>query len=155
MENKRFQIQGLVDIYTAYNLTLIKRIKGAHSTFITGSFRLTILIDLKKLTSGLEFLPTSEESAACRGLHEASLVSVSVDHQVHKLSFIRLLYLMKALTDNQPNTNGYYFESSLLSLMKVCVHNVSSQSTMSSLVAMLLVVIVLLLTFVLASYLGL
>ena len=32
--------------------------------------------------SGLEFLPTSEESSACRGLHEASLVSVSVDHQV-------------------------------------------------------------------------
>jgi len=94
--------EGLVDIYTAYNLTLIRRIKGAHSTFITG----------------LEFLPTSEESSACRGLHEASLVSVSVDHQV-------------------------------------CVHNVSSQSTMSSLVAMILVVIVLLLTFVLASYLGL
>jgi len=58
--------EGLVDIYTAYNLTLIRRIKGAHSTFITG----------------LEFLPTSEESSACRGLHEASLVSVSVDHQV-------------------------------------------------------------------------
>jgi hypothetical protein len=94
--------EGLVDIYTAYNLTLIRRIKGAHSTFVTG----------------LEFLPTSEESSACRGLHEASLVSVSVDHQV-------------------------------------CVHNVSSQSTMSSLVAMILVVIVLLLTFVLASYLGL
>ena len=34
------------------------------------------------LCSGLEFLPTSEESSACRGLHEASLVSVSVDHQV-------------------------------------------------------------------------
>ena len=29
-------LQGLVDIYTAYNLTLIRRIKGAHSTFITG-----------------------------------------------------------------------------------------------------------------------
>ena len=30
-------LQGLVDIYTAYNLTLIRRIKGAHSTFVTGS----------------------------------------------------------------------------------------------------------------------
>ena len=40
-------------------------------------------------------------------------------------------------------------------MFQVCVHNVSSQSTMSSLVAMILVVIVLLLTFVLASYLGL
>ena len=29
-------LQGLVDIYTAYNLTLIRRIRGAHSTFITG-----------------------------------------------------------------------------------------------------------------------
>ena len=27
-------------------------------------------------------MPTNEESSACRGLHEASLVSVSVDHQV-------------------------------------------------------------------------
>ena len=61
---------------------------------------------------------------------------------------------MKAPTDNQQHTNGYYSESSLF-IVKVCVRNVSSQSTMSSLVAMLLVVIVLLLTFVLASYLGL
>ena len=83
--------------------------------------------------SGLEFLPTSEESSACRGLHEASLVSVSVDHQV----------------DNGQNIHFNNFNP------QVCVHNVSSQSTMSSLVAMVLVVLVLLLTFVLASYLGL
>jgi hypothetical protein len=31
---------------------------------------------------GLEFLPTSEESAACRGFSDASVVSISVDHQV-------------------------------------------------------------------------
>jgi len=94
--------EGLVDIYTAYNLVRIKRVRAAHSTFITG----------------LEFLPTGEESAACRGMHEASLVSVSVDHQV-------------------------------------CVHHVSTQATVSSLAAMFLVVLVLVATFLLASYLGL
>lgn len=94
--------EGLVDIYTAYNLNRIRRVKAAHTTFITG----------------LEFLPTDSESAPCRGLHEASLVSVSVDHQV-------------------------------------CIHNVSSQATVSSLLAMLLVIGVLLATFLIASYLGL
>lgn len=94
--------EGLIDIYTAYNLHRIRRVKAAHSTFITG----------------IEFLPTSEESAACRGLHEASLVSVSVDHQV-------------------------------------CIHHVTTQATMSSLAAMFLVVLVLLATFLIASYLGL
>jgi len=58
--------EGIVDIYTAFNLSRVKRVKNAHSTFITG----------------LEFLPTTEESAACRGFREASVVSVSVDHQV-------------------------------------------------------------------------
>ena len=79
-------------------------------------------------------MPTSEESSACRGLHEASLVSVSVDHQVD---------------------NGQICYITIMSMFQVCVHNVSSQSTMSSLEAMILVVLVLLLTFVLASYLGL
>lgn len=51
-------------------------------------------------------------------MSEASLVSISVDHQV-------------------------------------CVHHVSTQATMSSLAAMFLVVLVLLGTFLLASYLGL
>ena len=88
------------------------------------------------LFSGLEFLPTSEESSACRGLHEASLVSVSVDHQVEICCICLRI-----------GHGELHFQ--------VCVHNVSSQSTMSSLVAMILVVIVLLLTFVLASYLGL
>ena len=32
--------------------------------------------------AGLEFLPTSEDSAACRGFSDASVVSISVDHQV-------------------------------------------------------------------------
>jgi hypothetical protein len=31
---------------------------------------------------GLEFLPTGEDSAACRGFSDASVVSISVDHQV-------------------------------------------------------------------------
>jgi hypothetical protein len=44
----------------------LKRIEKAHSTFITG----------------LEFLPTSEETDAIRGFTDASVVSISVDHQV-------------------------------------------------------------------------
>ena len=68
----------------------------------------------------MEFLPTSEESAACRGLHEASLVSVSVDHQVHHQYFIRLFNL-KALIDIQQNSIGNYFESSLfIMIVGVC-----------------------------------
>lgn len=94
--------EGLVDIYTAYNLVRVRRVRGAHSTFVTG----------------LEFLPTGEESSASQGLHEASLVSISVDHQV-------------------------------------CVHHVTTQSTMSSLTAMVMVVLLLIATFILASYLGL
>jgi len=58
--------EGIVDIYTAFNLSRVKRVRNSHSTFITG----------------LEFLPTTEESAPCRGFREASVVSVSVDHQV-------------------------------------------------------------------------
>lgn len=58
--------EGVVDIYTTFNLSRVKRVRAAHSTFITG----------------LEFLPTGEETAPCRGFHEASVVSISVDHQV-------------------------------------------------------------------------
>jgi len=58
--------EGIVDIFTSFNLSRVKRVRGAHSTFITG----------------LEFLPTGEESAPCRGFSEASVVSISVDHQV-------------------------------------------------------------------------
>jgi hypothetical protein len=47
-------------------LQKLKRIEKAHSTFITG----------------LEFLPTSEETEAARGFTDASVVSISVDHQV-------------------------------------------------------------------------
>ena len=46
----------------------MKRVRNAHSTFITG----------------LEFLPTSEASAVIRGFREASVVSISVDHQVRQ-----------------------------------------------------------------------
>ena len=47
-------------------LQKLKRIEKAHSTFITG----------------LEFLPTSEETDAIRGFSDASVVSISVDHLV-------------------------------------------------------------------------
>jgi len=58
--------EGIVDIYTTFNLRKIKTIRNSHSYFITG----------------LEFLPTGEESAPCRGFSEASVVSISVDRQV-------------------------------------------------------------------------
>ena len=58
--------QGVVDIYTAFNLSRVKRVRNSHSTFITG----------------LEFLPTGEQAAICRAFKEASVISISVDHQV-------------------------------------------------------------------------
>ncbi|XP_023346475.1 general transcriptional corepressor tupA [Eurytemora carolleeae] len=58
--------EGIVEIFAAFNLSLLKRVKNAHTTFITG----------------LEFLPTGEESAPARGFTDASVVSISVDHQV-------------------------------------------------------------------------
>lgn len=94
--------EGIVDIYTSYNLARVKRVRNAHSTFITG----------------LEFLPTSEASAVIRGFREASVVSISVDHQV-------------------------------------CVHHVPELQTVSSVSAMILVILVLVVTFILSSYLGL
>merc|ERR1712083_968448 len=57
---------GTVEIYTAFNLMKIKKVEKSHSTFITG----------------LEFLPTSEETEAIRGFSDASVVSISVDNQV-------------------------------------------------------------------------
>ena len=84
------QPQGLVDIFTAYNLVRVRRVKGAHSTFITGSHSRSPY--LLSSTLGLEFLPTGEEGSACRGLQEASLISISVDHQVGtSCSFIAAL----------------------------------------------------------------
>ena len=59
-------VQGVVEIFTAFNLTRVKRVRNSHSTFITG----------------LEFLPTTEQGAICRAFKEASVVSISVDHQV-------------------------------------------------------------------------
>lgn len=44
----------------------LKRIENSHNTFITG----------------LEFLPTTEESEAIRGFSDCSVISISVDHQV-------------------------------------------------------------------------
>eukprot|EP00088_Acartia_fossae_P040725 TRINITY_DN4244_c0_g1_i11.p1 TRINITY_DN4244_c0_g1~~TRINITY_DN4244_c0_g1_i11.p1 ORF type:complete len:349 (+),score=41.90 TRINITY_DN4244_c0_g1_i11:150-1196(+) len=59
-------MEGIVEIFASFNLSLLRRVTNSHSTFITG----------------LEFLPTSEESAPCRGFSDASVVSISVDHQV-------------------------------------------------------------------------
>ena len=44
----------------------LKKVEKSHSTFITG----------------LEFLPTSEEADVIRGFSDASVVSISVDHQI-------------------------------------------------------------------------
>jgi len=94
--------EGVVEIFTAFNLNRVKRVRNSHSTFITG----------------LEFLPTTEQGAICRAFKEASVVSISVDHQV-------------------------------------CIHHVPELATVSSLTAMLMVVLVLLATFILSSFLGL
>ena len=55
-------------VLTKSNLSLqcLKRVEKSHATFITG----------------LEFLPTSEEADVIRGYSDASVVSISVDHQI-------------------------------------------------------------------------
>jgi len=58
--------EGIVEIFATFNMSLLRRVKNCHSTFITG----------------LEFMPTCEESAPARGFSDASVVSISVDHQV-------------------------------------------------------------------------
>jgi len=93
--------EGIVDIYTSYNLNRVKRVRNSHSTFITG----------------LEFIPCADTSAVVRGWREASVISISVDHQV-------------------------------------CIHHVPELPTVSSLSAMILVVLVLVATFIISSYLG-
>ena len=57
---------GTVEVFIAFSLVKVKRVDKSHSTFITG----------------LEFLPCGEESDAIRGFSDASVVSISVDHQV-------------------------------------------------------------------------
>lgn len=47
-------------------LQCLKRVEKSHATFITG----------------LEFLPTAEEADVIRGYSDASVVSISVDHQI-------------------------------------------------------------------------
>ena len=49
-------VQGVVDIYTAFNLNRVRRVRNSHSTFITG----------------LEFLPTTEQAAICRATEEVA-----------------------------------------------------------------------------------
>jgi len=73
---------GTVQIYIAFNLQCIKRVEKSHSTFITG----------------LEFLPCGEDSDAVRGFSDASVVSISVDHQVciHHIPRLRKISLTLA-----------------------------------------------------------
>ena len=86
-----FGIQAL----TIFHFQKLKRIEKAHSTFITG----------------LEFLPTSEETDAIRGFTDASVVSISVDHQVciHHIPRLRKFFgfsgYSKDLNTHHPNTS--------------------------------------------------
>ena len=107
-----------MEIFTAFNLTRVKRVRNSHSTFITG----------------LEFLPTTEQGAICRAFKEASVVSISVDHQV---------------------SCNLKLEIERTSPSQVCIHHVPELATVSSLTAMVMVVLVLLATFILSSFLGL
>ena len=109
----------MVEIYTAFNLNRVKRVRNSHSTFITG----------------MEFLPTTEQSAICRAFKEASVISISVDHQVI----------------NWPDN----LKLAIIVPSQVCIHHVPELATVSSLTAMLMVVLVLLATFILSSFLGL
>ena len=59
----------------------LKRIEKAHSTFITG----------------LEFLSTSDDVEPIRGCNDASVISISVDHQVciHHIPRLRKSFAFK------------------------------------------------------------
>jgi len=57
---------GIVKIYIACDMKLIKRVDNCHNIFITG----------------VKFLPTTEEAEAIRGMSVCSVMSISVDHQV-------------------------------------------------------------------------
>lgn len=92
---------GTVEIYIAYNLKKLKRVENSHNTFITG----------------LEFLPTTEESEAIRGFSDCSVISISVDHQV-------------------------------------CIHHIPRLRKISMTHAGGLIFVLLILTFILCSYLG-
>lgn len=63
-------------------LQRLKRVEKAHSTFITG----------------LEFLPTSEETEVIRGFSDVSAVSISVDNQVCIHHVPRLSKIRKTVT---------------------------------------------------------
>ncbi|KAG8182785.1 hypothetical protein JTE90_018658 [Oedothorax gibbosus] len=58
---------GSVKIYIAFSLTQIYNVERVHGIFVTG----------------LEFLPTQEESRRITGGNETSLVSISVDNHVN------------------------------------------------------------------------
>nr|SVE75816.1 EOG090X07XQ [Daphnia hispanica] len=58
---------GCIDIYTTFNLKLVKHIENAHSNFITG----------------LAFVPChTEVGQNITGLSEGSVISISVDNQI-------------------------------------------------------------------------
>lgn len=59
--------EGSVKIYIAFSLQLVYKADRVHNIFVTG----------------LEFLPTSEESRRITGGHEASLISISVDNHIN------------------------------------------------------------------------
>ncbi|CAG0896197.1 unnamed protein product [Darwinula stevensoni] len=57
---------GSVEIFTTFNLQSVKKIENAHKSFITG----------------LEFAPSKNDACSLTVLHDASLISISVDNQV-------------------------------------------------------------------------
>ena len=73
---------GAVDIFTSFNLRRLKRVEKAHSTFITG----------------LEFLSSDPSADVVRGFSDASVVSISVDHQIciHHIPRLRTISMFHA-----------------------------------------------------------
>ncbi|XP_035205657.1 prolactin regulatory element-binding protein-like, partial [Stegodyphus dumicola] len=57
---------GSVKMYIAFNLQLVYSVDRVHNIFVTG----------------LEFLPSCDESRRITGGHEASLISISVDNHI-------------------------------------------------------------------------
>ena len=80
---------GIVNIYTAFNLQRLKRVVKAHDSFITG----------------LQFLPCGPEADAIRGFSDCSVVSISVDnkvciHHIPRMSKLNWKYLTNTILDH-------------------------------------------------------
>ena len=116
------------------SLQCLKKVAKSHATFITG----------------LEFLPTSEEADVIRGFSDASVVSISVDHQICVHHIPRLSEYISFV----------YFKFNTILCVEVTVVETrmflcSLPGQISMVAATFILATLLIITFIICSYLGL